>query len=202
MTQEERVKNDQMFSDLLREMKKHGLQDVAALRKAYNFALKVHGDTRRKTGDPYITHPLSVAMILAEIGHETDIIVSAILHDVVEDCNVTVEQLEKEFGRNVADMVNAVTRKVADCQEIRKYHLRIWMIFRIKSSVRKFRRSTIGKRCMLNVPIGSIILGPFQSFRKKNRERKLTIPGQSSYLSPGRSISISWQTSLQISVLK
>ena len=111
LTPEERKKIDQMFSDLLREMKKHGLPDVVALRNAYNFALKVHGDTRRKTGDPYITHPLSVAMILAEIGHETDIIVSAILHDVVEDCNVTVEQLEKEFGRNVADMVNAVTKE-------------------------------------------------------------------------------------------
>lgn len=111
LTQEERVKINQMFSDLLREMKKHGLPDVAALRNAYNFALKVHGDTRRKTGDPYITHPLSVAMILAEIGHETDIIVSAILHDVVEDCNVSVEQLEKEFSRNVSDMVNAVTKE-------------------------------------------------------------------------------------------
>ena len=93
LTQEERVKIDQMFSDLVREMRKHGLPDVDTLRNAYNFAFKVHGDTRRKTGDPYITHPLSVAMILAKIGHETDIIVSAILHDVVEDCNVTVEQL-------------------------------------------------------------------------------------------------------------
>ena len=111
LTQEERVRIDQMFSDLVREMKKHGLPDVVALRNAYNFALKVHGDTRRKTGDPYITHPLSVAMILAEIGHETDVIVSAILHDVVEDCNVTVEQLEEEFGSNVADMVNAVTKE-------------------------------------------------------------------------------------------
>lgn len=111
LTPEERKKIDRMFSDLLREMKKHGLPDVAALRNAYNFALKVHGDTRRKTGDPYITHPLSVAMILAEMGHETDIIVSAILHDVIEDCNVSVEQLEKEFSRNISDMVNAVTKE-------------------------------------------------------------------------------------------
>ena len=111
LTQEERANIDQMFSDLLREMKKHGLPDVGILRKAYNFALKVHGDTRRKTGEPYITHPLSVAMILAEIGHETDIVVSAILHDVVEDCNISVEQLEKEFGCNVVDMVNTVTKE-------------------------------------------------------------------------------------------
>lgn len=121
LTSEEKSRTGELFVTVLKEMKKHGLPDVDTLRRAYNFALEAHGNTRRKNGDPYITHPLEVAKILAECGHETDMIVSAILHDVVEDCGISIQRLEKEFGVNVADTVNAVTkvsRMLAPDQEI------------------------------------------------------------------------------------
>ncbi len=98
------------FMALVNEMKKHGLPDVGLLRRAYELALEKHGDTRRKTGEPYLTHPLQVARILANCGHESDMVASAILHDLIEDCNVTKNELEKKFGIHIADIVDAVTK--------------------------------------------------------------------------------------------
>lgn len=109
LTAKERADIQQFFSSILSEMKKHGLPDVGLLKKAYSRALTAHGDMRRKTGEPYIMHPLQVAKILAECGHESEMVSAAILHDIVEDCNVTKKELEAEFGINIADIVDAVT---------------------------------------------------------------------------------------------
>lgn len=109
LTSEERMKVEQLFLSVLSEMKKHGLPDVSLLKKAYNFALRMHGDARRKSGEPYITHPLEVAKILAELGHESDMVAEAILHDVIEDCGVTMKELEMQFSPTMADTVNAVS---------------------------------------------------------------------------------------------
>lgn len=100
----------EMFEAVLREMKKHGLPDVRTLRRAYEFALKAHSCVRRESEDSYIMHALEVAKILAEIGCETDVITSAILHDVIECCGISFEQLEQTFGVDIADTVEAVTR--------------------------------------------------------------------------------------------
>lgn len=110
LTNEERVKINQAFSNVLNEMKKHGLPDIALIRKAFLFAVDKHGNARRKTGEPYILHPIEVAQILAETGHESDMIASAILHDVVEDCDVPLKKIEEEFGASIADTVDAVTK--------------------------------------------------------------------------------------------
>ncbi len=78
--------------------------------KAYTFAKEKHTDQKRLSGEEYIIHPLHVAEILAEINLDDATICAAILHDVVEDTEVTKEELEKEFGGEIAIMVDGVTK--------------------------------------------------------------------------------------------
>lgn len=85
--------------------------DKKEIRKAFDIALEAHKDQRRKTGEPYIYHPISVAKIVAyEIGLDTTSIVAALLHDVVEDTDYTLEDIEQLFGENVARIVNGLTK--------------------------------------------------------------------------------------------
>lgn len=79
--------------------------------RAYNFALKAHGAERRKSGEPYILHPISVAKIVSnEIGLGTKSIVSALLHDVVEDTEYTLEDIEAEFGKTIRLIIDGLTK--------------------------------------------------------------------------------------------
>ena len=84
--------------------------NVDLIKKAYNFAKKYHGDQRRKSGELYIIHPLNVAYILAQLELDYETICAALLHDVVEDTEVTSKQLADEFGTNIAEMVDGVTK--------------------------------------------------------------------------------------------
>ncbi|MBG7628906.1 MAG: bifunctional (p)ppGpp synthetase/guanosine-3',5'-bis(diphosphate) 3'-pyrophosphohydrolase [Bacteroidetes bacterium] len=85
--------------------------DKKEIRKAFDVALEAHSKQRRKTGEPYIFHPIAVAKIVAyEIGLDTTSIVAALLHDVVEDTDYTVEDIERLFGENVARIVSGLTK--------------------------------------------------------------------------------------------
>jgi len=84
--------------------------DIKLIYRAYEYALKKHGDQLRKSGEPYIVHPLNVAYTLAEIGLDDATICAALLHDVVEDTEVTNEGIVKEFGQEIAEMVAGVTK--------------------------------------------------------------------------------------------
>lgn len=84
--------------------------DLSKIVSAYELAEKYHHNQKRESGEPYITHPLAVAYILLELGMDTDTICSALLHDVVEDTDCTLEQLQKKFGTDVAMLVNGVTK--------------------------------------------------------------------------------------------
>lgn len=84
--------------------------DLSKIVSAYELAENYHHDQKRESGEPYITHPLAVAYILLELGMDTDTICSALLHDVVEDTDCTLEQLQKKFGTDVAMLVNGVTK--------------------------------------------------------------------------------------------
>src|SRR5215510_14161079 len=84
--------------------------DLALLQKAYEVAEVRHADQLRRSGDPYITHPLAVANILAELGMDTTTLVAALLHDTVEDTGYTMEQLTADFGEEVAHLVDGVTK--------------------------------------------------------------------------------------------
>ncbi len=84
--------------------------DLSVVDKAYNFALEAHGDQKRVSGEPYITHPINVAIILTEMELDLDSICAALLHDVVEDTKYTYEDIKKNYGGDVADLVEGVTK--------------------------------------------------------------------------------------------
>ncbi|WP_113653841.1 RelA/SpoT family protein [Pedobacter namyangjuensis] len=85
--------------------------DKKEIRKAFEMALESHKDMRRKSGEPYIYHPIAVAQIAAEeIGLGTTSIVCALLHDVVEDTDITLEDIEREFGKKTAKIIDGLTK--------------------------------------------------------------------------------------------
>ena len=84
--------------------------NIEKLQKAYNLAYSAHEGQNRVSGEPYITHPLEVAYILADLELDVDTLVGALLHDVVEDTEYTLEDVKKEFGENVAVIVDGVTK--------------------------------------------------------------------------------------------
>ncbi|MEU8662244.1 RelA/SpoT family protein [Actinoplanes philippinensis] len=105
----------------------HASADVAILRRSYQIAESMHRGQMRKSGDPYITHPLAVAQICAELGMDTTTLVAALLHDTVEDTSYTLEALQGDFGNEVAHLVDGVTKfdkayygKAAEGETIRK----------------------------------------------------------------------------------
>jgi GTP pyrophosphokinase len=88
----------------------HPKADVRLIERAYDSAAYWHRDQKRRSGDPYITHPLSVATILAELGMNTETICAALLHDTVEDTPYTLTELRGEFGEDIAALVDGVTK--------------------------------------------------------------------------------------------
>ena len=84
--------------------------DTKLIQRAYNYAILKHGDQQRKSGEPYIIHPTNVAYTIAELGLDEQTICAALLHDVVEDTEATYEDIKKEFGLEIADMVDGVTK--------------------------------------------------------------------------------------------
>jgi len=100
-----------MLDDLIEiAVEHHPGTDVDAIRQAYAVAVEAHSGQIRRTGDPYVVHPLAVAQILATYGLDTATIVAAILHDVVEDTEFTLDDLERDFGSEVALLVDGVTK--------------------------------------------------------------------------------------------
>ncbi|MFC9733538.1 RelA/SpoT family protein [Streptomyces roseolus] len=88
----------------------HPEADLTVLRRAYVLAESSHRGQFRKSGEPYITHPLAVTLILAELGAETTTLTASLLHDTVEDTEVTLDQVRREFGDEVAYLVDGVTK--------------------------------------------------------------------------------------------
>ncbi len=102
------------FDALLDKLQQSGGYDISKITKAYEFAAEAHKDQTRISGEPYIIHPLAVADIIADLQLDTDSICAALLHDTVEDCSDTVslQLIKKEFGGDVADLVDGVTKLV------------------------------------------------------------------------------------------
>ena len=88
----------------------HKDADPNLIRRAYRFAYSKHDGQQRRSGEPYITHPLAVATILTELEMDDDTVAAGLLHDVVEDCGVTREELVAEFNHDVAELVDGVTK--------------------------------------------------------------------------------------------
>ena len=110
-SQEDYEDPDRLYDMLIARIRKyHPSTDVSLIEKAYKLAVKAHGDQRRKSGEPYIIHPLWVAIILADLEMDKETIAAGMLHDVVEDTEVTEEDIRKEFGGEVALLVDGVTK--------------------------------------------------------------------------------------------
>ena len=102
---------DRLYDMLIARIRKyHPSTDVSMIEKAYRLASKAHGSQRRKSGEPYIVHPLWVAIILADLEMDKETIASGMLHDVVEDTDVSEEDIRREFGDEVALLVDGVTK--------------------------------------------------------------------------------------------
>jgi guanosine-3',5'-bis(diphosphate) 3'-pyrophosphohydrolase len=117
-----------VLEPLLRTIRtSHPKADTRVVVRAYELAEQLHGDQRRRSGDLYITHPLAVTTILAELGMDTTTLVAALLHDTVEDTPYTLEDVREEFGDDVMHLVDGVTKldkikygEAAEAETIRK----------------------------------------------------------------------------------
>ena len=110
-SQEDYEDPNRLYDMLIARIRKyHPSTDVSMIEKAYNLAVKAHGDQRRKSGEPYIIHPLWVAIILADLEMDKETIAAGMLHDVVEDTKFTEEDIRREFGDEVALLVDGVTK--------------------------------------------------------------------------------------------
>src|SRR6266702_2024578 len=99
------------FEDLLAEVRQYLTpHDMEAIQRAYYVANQAHLGTIRRSGEPYIQHPLEVALLLADMRIDADSIVAALLHDVVEDTDFTLDELRQQFGDAVANIVDGVTK--------------------------------------------------------------------------------------------
>ncbi|MBQ1403779.1 MAG: bifunctional (p)ppGpp synthetase/guanosine-3',5'-bis(diphosphate) 3'-pyrophosphohydrolase [Lachnospiraceae bacterium] len=102
---------EELYSDVIERVRRyHPSDDISLIEKGYEVARKAHEGQKRKSGEPYIIHPLYVALILADLELDKETITAGLLHDVVEDTIMTREQITEEFGSDVALLVDGVTK--------------------------------------------------------------------------------------------
>ncbi|MDE6748369.1 MAG: bifunctional (p)ppGpp synthetase/guanosine-3',5'-bis(diphosphate) 3'-pyrophosphohydrolase [Lachnospiraceae bacterium] len=100
-----------LYQELITRVRKyHPSDDISLIEKAYNLAYEAHKEQVRKSGEPYIIHPLCVAIVLADLELDKETIVAGLLHDVVEDTPITDEEIKEMFGEDVALLVDGVTK--------------------------------------------------------------------------------------------
>ncbi|MBD7915017.1 bifunctional (p)ppGpp synthetase/guanosine-3',5'-bis(diphosphate) 3'-pyrophosphohydrolase [Clostridium sp. Sa3CUN1] len=100
-----------MYESLLQKIKENCNNiDINIVKKAYDLACDAHKEQKRESGEPYITHPIDVAKILAEMGMDTSTIVAGLLHDVIEDTDYTYEDIKSMFNEEIANLVQGVTK--------------------------------------------------------------------------------------------
>lgn len=102
--------NTVSLKELLSIINSYNSEEVDIITKAYKYAETLHDGQTRQSGEPYIVHPLNVALILAEMHADKDTICAGLLHDTLEDTNTTKEDIAKEFNKTIADLVDGVTK--------------------------------------------------------------------------------------------
>ena len=99
------------IEDVIKEAKSHNRRiDTKLIMRAYNYAITNHGDQLRKSGEPYIIHPVQVAYVLSTLGLDADTICAALMHDLAEDTSVTIKDISDNFSPEIAAMVDGVTK--------------------------------------------------------------------------------------------
>ena len=107
----------------LKSLDTHNVLDFELINKAVYWARKYHANQKRKSGELYYTHPLEVAYIISDYNLKTDVIVASILHDIVEDTEVTVEMINSSFGQRISEMVDRLTRDRPDGSKLSVEHI-------------------------------------------------------------------------------
>ena len=102
--------NNITLQDLLEKLKEYNPDEIEIVKKAYNYADNLHSGQMRQSGEQYISHPLNVAYILAEMHADRDTICAGLLHDTLEDTNITKEDISHDFNQNIANLVDGVTK--------------------------------------------------------------------------------------------
>jgi GTP diphosphokinase / guanosine-3',5'-bis(diphosphate) 3'-diphosphatase len=98
------------LKDILEALKLPTDEKIKLITEAYNFSEKAHSGQKRRSGDDYVQHPIAVAKMLAQMGMREKTIAAGLLHDIAEDTESTLEEIEKKFGKEIADMVDGVTK--------------------------------------------------------------------------------------------
>lgn len=100
-----------LYEELIRTIREyHPSDDISMIEKAYKLSYEAHKEQKRKSGEPYIIHPICVAIILASLELDKETIAAGLMHDVIEDTEYTYEDLQKMFGKDVAELVDGVTK--------------------------------------------------------------------------------------------
>jgi len=102
------------LTEKLKSLDNQNVLDFELINKAIYWARKYHGDQKRKSGEPFYSHPLEVAYMISDYNLKTDVIVTSILHDIVEDTEVTVGMIHGTFGKRIGEMVDMLTRDRPD----------------------------------------------------------------------------------------
>ena len=102
------------LTEKLKSLDTQNALDFELINKAIYFARKYHADQKRKSGELYYTHPLEVAYMISDYNLKTDVIVASILHDIIEDSEITVEIIQDGFGKRIAEIVDRLTRDRPD----------------------------------------------------------------------------------------
>ena len=110
--EEEHATPEELYSRLIDKIKRYhpSAGDLKIIEKAYNMAREAHKEQKRKSGEPYIIHPLKVAYILAELEMDMETIIAGMLHDTIEDTPYTYADIERYFGEEIATLVDGVTK--------------------------------------------------------------------------------------------
>lgn len=181
------VEPEELHRELIERIRKyHPNTDITMIEKAYHIAYTAHEGQCRKSGEPYIIHPLCVAIILADLEMDKETIVAGLLHDVVEDTVMTIEEISAEFSDEVALLVDGVTKLgqlsySADKLEVQAENLRKMFLAMAKDTVLS----------LLSWLTACIICGRYslcaRRSRKKKQERRWTFMHQSrrDLVSPG-----------------
>ena len=134
----EAIPNKELVDKFVKKIIRYGEEDKAKITAAAIFAAQKHGDQKRKTGQPYITHPIAVAEILMQIGMDADTVSAGLLHDTIEDTDTTEEEISEIFGKEVGQMVQAVTKisRITDEKSIQEAETIKKMFFAMSKDLR------------------------------------------------------------------
>ena len=130
--------NKELVDRFVKKIIRYSDEDRDKIAAAAVFAAKKHGDQKRKTGEPYITHPMAVAEILMQIGMDADTVSAGLLHDTLEDTDTTEEEISTVFGKEVGEMVQAVTKisRITDEKSIQEAETIKKMFFAMSRDLR------------------------------------------------------------------